>query len=224
MSKIDELIQKFCPDGVEYQYLWQLTTWDKRFNAVENEKQPKVIKYHYLLASELKPLIAEDGDVKLLTTNTSDLWTTEELAGNKISNGEVVAIPWGGNPNVQYFNGRFLTADNRIATSNNTEVLDNKFLYYFLLNNIELIGTFYRGSGIKHPSMAKVLDLKIPVPPIELQRKIIDILDKFTQLEAELEAELEARKKQYEYYRNQLLTFDDVGGGTVDDTGRSYVD
>ncbi len=224
MSKIDALIQKLCPDGVEYKHLWQLTTWDKRFNAVDNKKQPKVIKYHYLLASELKPLIAEDGDIKLLTTNTSNLWTKEELAGDKISIGEVVAIPWGGNPNVQYFKGKFLTADNRIATSNDTEVLNNKFLYYFLLNRIELIGTFYRGSGIKHPSMAKVLDLKVPVPPIELQQEIVDILDKFTQLEAELEAELEARKKQYEYYRNQLLTFEDAGGGTMDNPGRSYVD
>jgi type I restriction enzyme S subunit len=81
-----------------------------------------------------------------------------------------------------------------------------------LLNDIELIGSFYRGSGIKHPSMAKVLDMKIPVPPITIQREIVDILDKFTQLEAELEAELEARRKQYEHYRNQLLSFDDAGG------------
>ncbi len=56
--------------------------------------------------------------------------------------------------------------------------------------------------------------VKVPIPPLEVQNEIANILDKFTQLEAELEAELEARQKQYEYYRNQLLTFDDAGGGT----------
>ena len=63
------------------------------------------------------------------------------------------------------------------------------------------------------------MSLEIPVPPIEVQRKIVEILDNFTELEAELErkleAELEARRKQYEYYRNQLLTFDKVGGGKI---------
>ena len=69
---------------------------------------------------------------------------------------------------------------------------------------------------------------QIPIPPLPIQQEIVSILDKFTQLEAELEAELEARKKQYEYYRNELLTFGDevewktlgecvvmnIGGGT----------
>lgn len=52
-------------------------------------------------------------------------------------------------------------------------------------------------------------DIVIPLPPLEVQKEIVRILDKFTTLEAELEAELEARKKQYEYYRNQLLSFPD---------------
>ncbi len=219
MSKIDELIAELCPDGVEYKHLWEVTAWDKKFNGVERHKQQKVIKYHYLLAADLKNLQTAGGKIKLLTTNNSSLWTTEELAGDMVSDGEVVTIPWGGTANVQYYKGKFLTADNRIATSLDTNFLDNKFLYYFMLHNTRTLQSFYRGSGIQHPSMAKVLDLKIPVPPIEVQRAIVDILDKFTQLEAELEAELEARKKQYEYYRNQLLTFEDAGGGTVDHDG-----
>jgi type I restriction enzyme S subunit len=51
--------------------------------------------------------------------------------------------------------------------------------------------------------------LRIPIPPLEVQREIVNILDKFTQLEAELSAELYARRKQYEHYRNGLLTYDD---------------
>ena len=208
MSRIDELIARYCRDGVEYKHLWEVTTWDKRFNAVENHKQPKLIKYKYFLASELKPLIVEDGTIKILTTNISNLFTTEDLAEENYSEGEIIAIPWGGNPLVQYFNGKFLTSDNRIAVSNDTSYLNTKYLYYCLLDKVDIIATFYRGSGIKHPNMGKVLDFQIPIPPIQVQEEIVKILDKFTQLEAELEAELEARTRQYKYYRNQLLAFE----------------
>ena len=51
--------------------------------------------------------------------------------------------------------------------------------------------------------------IKIPIPPLPVQEEIVKVLDAFTALEAELEAELEARKRQYEYYRNKLLTFDE---------------
>ena len=54
------------------------------------------------------------------------------------------------------------------------------------------------------------LNIEIPLPPIEVQNEIVRILDKFTQLEAELEAELDCRKRQYEFYRDQLLSFDKI--------------
>ena len=203
---------------VEWKPLWSITTWDKRFNAVEKEKQPKVIKYHYYLASELKPLIVDGGNVKLLTTNESDIWTTEELVQNNISEGEIIAIPWGGNPIVQYYKGKFVTADNRNATSNNTKILDNKFLYYFLLSKLDVISSFYRGSGIKHPSMYHVLEMLIPIPSLSVQTEIVRILDALTALTSELTSELTLRRKQYEYYREKLLSFDSLerlneGGG-----------
>lgn len=196
---------------VEWKPLWSITTWDKRFNAVEKEKQPKVIKYHYYLASELKPLIVDGGNVKLLTTNESDIWTTEELVQNNISEGEIIAIPWGGNPIVQYYKGKFVTADNRIATSNNTKILDNKFLYYFLLSKLDVISSFYRGSGIKHPSMYHVLEMLIPIPPLSVQTEIVKILDALTALTSELTSELILRQKQYEYYREKLLSEEELG-------------
>lgn len=209
MSRIDELIAELCPDGVVFRPIWQLTTWDKKFNAVERFKQPEVRKYRYLLANEMTPFVVEGGDVKLLTTNDSNLWTTEAIAGGPIHEGEIIAIPWGGNAIVQYFNGRFVTSDNRIAVANDPNELSMKFLYYFIQGNLGTLVSFYRGSGIKHPSMAKVLDWRIPVPPLEVQREIVRVLDQFTQLEAELEAELGARRRQYEYYRGSLLAFGD---------------
>ena len=209
MSRLEELLQTLCPEGVEYRHMWELTTWDKKFNGVAKHKQPSVIKYHYYLANELKNLATEEGTVKLLSTSTTDLGvTTEEIVGRHLSEGEVVAIPWGGNPQVQYYKGKFVTSDNRIATSNDKYRLSNKFLYYWMLNNLPIIDSFYRGSGIKHPSMAKVLDFKVPVAPLPVQDEIVRILDTFTALETELEAELAARTKQYDHYRNELLSFD----------------
>ena len=188
--------------AVEWKPLWEVTIWDKKFNAVDKSKQQKIIKYHYYLANDLKPLIVNGGDVKILTTSITDLWTTQELAGDNVSDGEVVAIPWGGNPVVQYYKGKFITADNRIATSKDINILDNKFLYYCLINKLDLIASFYRGSGIKHPSMAHVLDLQISIPPLSVQSQIVQILDTFT----ELTAELSMRQKQYQYYRDFLLS------------------
>lgn len=64
-------------------------------------------------------------------------------------------------------------------------------------------------------SKKKVANIEIPLPPIEVQTEIVHILDKFTSLEAELEVELDCRKRQYEYYRDKLLSFDNVGGQEV---------
>ena len=148
----------------------------------------------------------ETGDVFLLSTGVETGWTTEEIAGDFMCEGEVVTIPWGKSSPVKglikYYNGKFVTGDNRIATSLNTDVLDNKYLYYWMVNNGEAIDKFYRGSGIKHPSMYDVLTMKLPVPPLEVQREIVRILDNFTFLTTELAA----RQKQYEYYRDKLLT------------------
>lgn len=217
MSKLQELIDKLCPNGVEYKPIWSLTTWDKKFKGVDRKMQPNVISYPYVLANIFDEIEDTSGDVKLLTTGIggAERWTTEEKAGANLCEGEIIAIPWGGTPNVKYYNGKFVTADNRIATSNDTTVLHNKFLYYWLNNNIDLIAKTYRGAGIQHPSMLDVLNIMIPVPPIEVQEEIVRILDSFS----DYAAELQARKQQYEYYRNLLLTFNPsaYGCGTDDE-------
>ena len=69
------------------------------------------------------------------------------------------------------------------------------------------------GTTIMHLSPKKLSNILIPLPPLSVQHKIVEILDKFTALEAELEAELDCRKRQYEYYRNQLLSFDMLNRG-----------
>ena len=222
MSNLDKLINELCPDGVEKVPLWRVTIWDKRFNSVEKSKQPLVKNYPYLLAADLFALEKEGGDVFLLSTGEQTGWTTEELAGENLREGEVVAIPWGKSRPVaeviKYYKGKFVTADNRIATSADCNKLDNKYLFYWMQSQGRTIDSFYRGSGLKHPNMKDVLDLQIPLPPIEVQREIVRILDNF----AELTAELTARKKQYEYYRDTLLTFGVHRGGHLRQSGERW--
>ena len=174
------------------QPLWAETIWDKKFNSVAQGKQKSAIKYHYLLAGDLKEKIVPGGDIKLLTTSETDWWTTEDKVAGLVSEGEIVSIPWGGNPNVQYFKGRFVTADNRIATSSDKGILDNKFLYYFMLAKRNTIGSFYRGAGLKHPEMSKVLDMEIPLPNIEVQRSFVCCMDNVAKVIAARKAQLES--------------------------------
>lgn len=206
MSAIDGLVAELCPDGVEYKQLWQVTTWDKRFNGVDRAKQPAINPHHYYLAKELQPVLAEQGNIKVLTTNQTSLYTTEDLVDEShIKDGEIIAIPWGGNAVVQYYKGRYITSDNRIAVVN-TESIMTKFLFHVLKSREEELSSYYRGAGIKHPEMSKVLGMEIPVPPIEVQREIVRILDAFTELTDTMTEELEARKAQYSYYRDRLLS------------------
>jgi type I restriction enzyme S subunit len=76
-----------------------------------------------------------------------------------------------------------------------------------LLEKQNWLHSLKSGGGVPHVYPKDVANLKVPVPPLEVQREIVRILDHFTELEAELGAELEARHKQYEHYRNELLTF-----------------
>ena len=85
----------------------------------------------------------------------------------------------------------------------NTKLISSKFLSYTL--DITEIGS--SGGSIPQLTVPNVKPIKIPLPPLAIQEEIVKILNSFTGLEAELEAELETRKKQYEHYRERLLTF-----------------
>lgn len=201
---------------VEWRNMWELTAWDKKFQGVDKSMQTKIISYKYLLAKDLFALSVPNGNIKLLSTGTQEGWTTEELAGEYLSEGEVVTIPWGKSPGaknpVKYYHGRFVTGDNRIATSLDTSVLNNKFLYYWMCSNSDLLDTYYRGAGIQHPSMFMVLTMRVPLIPLEDQLKIVEILDTFTSSIENLKEQIALRRKQYEYYRDQLLDLEGKEG------------
>ena len=91
----------------------------------------------------------------------------------------------------------------------NLEIVNNRYLYQFLKFQEKFFMNSQHGAGIPALAISKLNKHLIPVPPLSVQQEIVRILDKFTQLEAELEAELDCRKRQYEYYRDKLLTSDE---------------
>ena len=107
-------------------------------------------------------------------------------------------------------------------------VVSNDACYYHHTLNPKYVAYFFRtdefqrqkrtyitGTKVKRVNANDLAKITIPIPPLRVQSRIVEILDKFTQLEAELEAELEARNKQYDFYRNRLLDFahrDDFAG------------
>ena len=120
---------------------------------------------------------------------------------------------------VMFWNEPIFVSDAFSIKADEKQIL-SRYIYHFLLNIQEKIHDLKAGGGVPHVYAKDVARFLVPIPcpdnptkSLEIQRKIVEILDKFTTLEAELEAELDCRKRQYEYYRNQLLSFDMLNGG-----------
>ena len=105
----------------------------------------------------------------------------------------------------KYFRGNL----NYSASIKDVSTLNTRFLYHLLLQMQPEIHALCTFEGIPALNAVNLKKLQIPLPSLFVQQEIVRILDKFTQLEAELEAELDCRKRQYEYYRDKLLTSDE---------------
>jgi restriction endonuclease S subunit len=92
-----------------------------------------------------------------------------------------------------------------------SENLLSRYLYYALLCKKEYIASRVRRASVPRLSRVAIEQLSIPVPPLDEQERIVDILDRFdtltTDITSGLPAEIAARKRQYEYYRDKLFTF-----------------
>ena len=186
MNTIKDLIDKYCPDGVEYKKLGEVC---KTIPAPVKVKTSQYLK-------KGKYAIIDQGQSKIAG------YTNDEFI--LIPKGEYVL--YGDHTcTVKYVNFRFAQGADGLKILKTEQVL-TKYLYY-ALSNFNIKNNEYK----RHWSIVK--EIYIPVPPISVQREIVRILDSFTSLEAELEAELEARRKQYEYYRDQLLSFKHLSGG-----------
>lgn len=181
MSKLEELINELCPNGVKYTSL-------EKVAKISNGKDHKHL---------------ENGEIPVYGSGGIMRYANQYIY-NKVS----VLIPRKGSiGNIFYVDTPFWIVDTIFYTQINFDLLNARFLYHFLLTqNIERLNT---AGGV--PSLTKaVLDkIQIPLPPLPVQEEIVRILDSFTELTteltAELTSELTARKKQYEYYASKLF-------------------
>ncbi len=118
---------------------------------------------------------------------------------------------------VSYWEIPIFVSDAFSVKPQNEDELLCKYVFYFLKSKKDDLYGMKKGGGVPHVYARDVTKIPIPIPPLPVQQEIVKILDRFTELEVELEAklkaELEARRKQYEYYRNNLLSFNDIVGG-----------
>jgi type I restriction enzyme, S subunit len=230
MSRIDSLIAKYCPNGVEFKALGDIA------DLVRGNGMPKsdftesgvgCIHYgqiytHYgISTTETISFVAPKTAVGLAKVDTGDLIIT-----NTSENIEDVckAVAWLGG--------------SQIVTGGHATVIKHqqepKYLSYYFRSPDFFAQKKKQATGTKvidvsAKNLAKIL---VPLPPIEIQREIVKVLDTFTQLEVELreslEAELDARRQQYKHYRDVLLTFDEqvmhpnsnVGWTTLGEIGK----
>lgn len=133
-------------------------------------------------------------------------------------NETAIIIPGeGGIGDIYHFvKGKYALHQRAYRVHLHTNELLDKFVYHFMRANFKAY-IVSKSVGATATSIRKPMleNFFIPIPPIAVQEEIVDILDKFTELEAELEAELEGRKRQYEYYRNQLLSIDVLSKGKL---------
>ena len=187
MSKIEELIQQYCPDGVEYVKLGEVCEVCRGVRVVKKQLSDSG---YPVFQNCLAPMGYFD------KTNCKGETTYIICAGAAGSIGYTKEDCWAAD-DCQY-----------IKCSGN---IINKYIYYCLLTNQNILLSKVRKASIPRLSPNVIKDLSIPIPPLSEQQRIVDILDRFdalvNDLSAGLPAEIEARRKQYEYYRDTLLTF-----------------
>ena len=187
MTQLEQLIQDLCPNGVKMVKLGDVVD---------------VLRGKRLTKSEL----SEDAQYNVYHGGL------EPLGKYHLANREadtVMVINVGASAGtVGYSDMPFWSSDGCFCLSHSNEV-NNKYLYYYLQTETNTLVSRVRRAGIPTLDSNSVLSLQIPLPPLAVQSEIVRILDKFTLYKSELAAELAARLQQYEYYRDQLLTFDD---------------
>ena len=185
MSRLEELLKELCPEGVEYRKLEDCcTVLDKKRKPVTKAAR-EAGKYPYYGANGIQDYVSDyifDGIFVLVGED-----------GSVITKAGTPVVTW---------------AEGKIWVNNHAHIIEgtDDVLLRYLFHYVQTIGV----TPLIHGNIPKLTGrdfraLQIPVPPLEVQREIVRILDSFTLLTAELTAELTARKKQYEYYRDELL-------------------
>ena len=170
-----------------------------------------------ITAGQMKELHKENAPIKIFAGGkTFALVDFDDIPQKDINNEPSIIVKSRGIIEFEFYDKPFSHKNEMWSYHSQNENIEIKFVYYFLKQNelyFQKIGSKMQMPQIATPDTDKFL---IPIPPLSVQNQIVQILDAFTQLTAKLNAELDMRQKQYEYYRELLLNFDDVnsrGGG-----------
>jgi type I restriction enzyme S subunit len=183
MSQIGQLISRLCPKGVDYVPLDALFNLRKGENLTNEQAIP--------------------GEFQVITASRGSTFLHNDFNFD----GECITISSHGAYAgfVSYYNQKLWLGNNVYLFESKTEEISTRFYFHVLKSLAQvLLGTVNKG-GIPYINAKDLKLLRVPHPPIEIQNEIVRILDRFTELEAELERELEARKSQYQHFRYKLL-------------------
>jgi type I restriction enzyme S subunit len=200
MKNLETLIQKLCPDGVEF----------VKLGDVLNYEQPTkyIVKCKDYQNEGMPVLTAGQTFILGYTDETNGIYEASRENPVIIFDDFTTSFHW------VDFNFKVKSSAMKMLRVSSEREVSFRFVYY-VMKCIK-----YQTLEHSRQWISKYSQIEIPLPPIEVQTEIVRILDKFTSLEAELEAELKAeldcRKRQYEYYRDKLLSFDNVGGQEVE--------
>ena len=198
MSRLAELIEELCPDGVEYRPLGELLSYQ--------QPTPFLVSSKDYDPSYPTPVLTAGAAFLLgYSSETHGVYAASTDDPVIIFDDFTTASKW------VDFPFKLKSSAAKILTAADPSVADIRILY-FLMQTIK-----YQVGSHARQWIAVYSKMPVCCPPIEVQREIVRILDQFTTLEAELEAELEARRAQYEHYRNHLLSYDSLAAcGPVD--------
>lgn len=189
MSRIEELVEELCPDGVEYRKLGDCCKIETgRLNA---------------------NAAVEDGEYPFFTT-------AQEVSHIDSYRWDTEALMIAGNANVgdvKYYKGKFEAYQRTYVLTNFTKELLPKFLFYVLKSQLKpYLEDHKHEAAMTYIVLSSLQNFEIPVPPLQVQEEIARTLDVFTKLATELTAELTMRTKQYAYYRDKLLELEGIEG------------
>ena len=192
MGKIDELIKQMCPEGVKW------VTLGDYCNRLKGTP---------ITAGKMKEIQCNTGDIRVFAGGKTVVNAYEkDIPNANVIREPAILVQSRGVIDVVYYDNPF-TFKNEMWAYTTSCQCTTKFIYYFLKGVVPELRIKATSMGaFPQISIPDTNNLSIPLPPLPIQEAIVEILDKFDRLSAELQAELQARKTQYEYYRNQLLT------------------
>lgn len=201
-SKINNLISKYCPDGVEYRKLGKL---GKRNKGVQ------------ITAAQMKVLNKPGAPIRIFAGGK----TVADVEETVIPNANIIYQPSiivksRGHISFTYYEKPFTHKNELWSYTISDDEINQKYVYYCLQNHITELQVLARAKSVKIPQLAvsDTDNLQIPLPPKAIQDEIVHVLDSLSQLEIglkeELTQEIANRRTQYEYYQNKLLSFQEL--------------